>query len=309
MKRFSVVGALIVGAMTVASCGSGSTNGSATSPVGASSADPSQGGDGGAVSPARIVSLSPTHTEILFAIDAGERVVAVDAMSNHPPEAAGVLTALSGYEPNVESIVAYEPDLVVIGDDYIGLAEQLASVGIQSWTSPAPQTLEEVFGQIEDLGERVGRATEASQLAETMRTEIESVVQSSPELDQPLSYFHELDDSYFTVTSNTFVGSVYGLFGLRNIADAAEANSDYPQLSAEFIISQNPDLVFLADTKCCGVSPESVSARPGWNSLTAVVDSRVIALDDDVASRWGPRLVDFVRAIADAIERIVQSGS
>lgn len=289
--------ALGVFVSTVAvSCGSsGSPDPGATSPAVDSSVAAS------AEAPERIVSLSPTHTEILFAIGGGEKVVAVDDMSNHPPEAADVLTSLSGFEPNVESIVSYDPDLVVIGDDYNGLSEQLASVGIESWTSPAPQDIDDVLEQIEDLGARIGRSESAADLAATMRADIDSILAESPDLPEPLNFYHELDDSYFTVTSNTFIGSVYALFGLRNIADAAEDDSDYPQLSAEFIISQNPDLIFLADTKCCAVSPDTVAARPGWDSLNAVQNRQVIALDDDIASRWGPRIVDFIRSISRAV--------
>jgi iron complex transport system substrate-binding protein len=307
MKRlsssFSVVRAVVLGVAvsTIAvACSSGDSSPSSSAPTEASAPIEESTGV-----PERIVSLSPTHTEIIFEIGGAEQVVAVDAMSNHPPEAAAVLTALSGFEPNVESIVSYEPDLVVIGDDYNGLAEQLASVGIESWTSPAPQSLDEVLEQIEDLGDRIGRSEAAAELTASMRADIESIVESSPALSEPLTYYHELDDSYFSITSNTFIGSVYALFGLRNIADAAEANSDYPQLSAEFIISQNPDLVFLADTKCCAVTAESVSSRPGWDSLNAVQNQRVIALDDDVASRWGPRIVDFIRAISVAVADLV----
>lgn len=303
MKRFNKVRVLLVGAFAAAaavSCGTDSSE-VPVSGAGNSTAVESSSPDFATDGPGRIVSLSPTHTEIIFAIGAGPDVVAVDAMSNYPAEAQSVLTELSGYEPNVESIVAFEPDLVVIGDDYNGLAGQLEKVGIESWTSPAPQNLEEVLAQIEDLGTRVGRSNEASELADTMRAEIEEIVAGVSIPAEPVSFYHELDDTYFTVTSNTFVGYVYGLFGLRNIADAAEDQSDYPQLSAEFIISRNPDLIFLADTKCCAVTPESLSSRPGWESLQAVRSNRVIALDDDVASRWGPRIVDFVRAIADAV--------
>lgn len=310
MKHVSFIRALFVSAFVataVVSCGSDSAQDTSSTAVESSAVDTSVGEVDDSGSPERIVSLSPTHTEILFAIGAGEQVVAVDAMSNHPAEASAVVTSLSGYEPNVESIVSYEPDLVVIGDDYNGLAEQLASVGIDSWATPAPLNLDEVLAQIEDLGERVGRLDEATELATSMRASIDEVVASTATLDAPLSYYHELDDTYFTATSNTFVGSVYSLFGLRNIADAAEDQSDYPQLSAEFIISQNPDLIFLADTKCCAVSAESVAARPGWETLAAVQNGHVIALDDDIASRWGPRIVDFVRFIAEAISQLVQS--
>ncbi|MFM1751497.1 MAG: hypothetical protein RL119_459 [Actinomycetota bacterium] len=257
--------------------------------------------------PQRIMSLSPTHTEILFAIGANDQVVAVDSLSNYPAEAAAVLTELSAYEPNVEAISEFQPDLVVIGDDFTGLADQLSAIGIQSWVSPAPTSLEEVYAQIDDLGQRVGRAEESSTLIAEMRGAIDAAVAGAPELTEPATYYHELDDTYYSVTSNTFIGSLYGLFGLRNIADAAEDSSDYPQLSAEFIVSQNPTLIFAADTKCCGVTADSIALRPGWDALTAVVNGNVIELDDDVASRWGPRIVEYVEAIAAAIAGVLAS--
>lgn len=306
MKLTSPIRALIVGALvsSVAACGA-SDSGSAQ-PDATSGVDTSVDLSTPAVDrPERIVVLSPTHTEIIFALGGGDQVVAVDDQSNYPPEVQSLVTDLSGFEPNVESIVSYEPDLVVIGDDYNGLAAQLQSVGIESWVSPAPQSVEEVLVQIEDLGARIGRSDEASQLVETMRTQIDDIVAATGRSEVPLTYYHELDDSYFTVTSNTFIGSVYDLFGLRNIADAAEADSDYPQLSAEFILDRNPDLIFLADTKCCAMSPDVVAARPGWGVLKAVTMGHVVSLDDDVASRWGPRVVDFVRSIAEAISAVL----
>lgn len=249
----------------------------------------------------RIISLSPTHTEILFAIGAGDQVVAVDSMSNYPAESADVLTDLSSYEPNVEAISGYEPDLVVIGDDFSGLAGQLQAVGIDSWVMSAPTSLDEVYEQIKDLGAAVGHGDEAALLVESMSTEIDSIVAAAVAPAEPATYYYELDNTYFSLTGNTFVGSLFELFGLRNIADATEGDTDYPQLSAEFIVSQDPDLIFLADTKCCGANAEEVASRAGWGSLSAVVNGNIVALDDDIASRWGPRLVDLIGAIADGL--------
>ncbi len=256
-------------------------------------------------SPQRIMSLSPTHTEIMFALGADEQIVAVDSLSNYPSGAQAVLTELSAYEPNVEAISEFQPDLVVIGDDFTGLADQLATIGIASWTRSAPTSLEEVYEQIVDLGQVIGRSAEAADLVASMRSDIDAAVAAAPQLDEPLTYYHELDDMYYSVTSNTFTGSLYGLFGLRNIADAAEDSSDYPQLSAEFIVSQNPNLIFLADTKCCSVTAETVAERPGWDTLEAVVSGQVVELDDDVAQRWGPRIVEYVQAIAAAISKVL----
>ena len=248
----------------------------------------------------RIVSLSPTHTEILYAIGAGDQVVAVDSMSNFPADAA--ITDLSSYEPNVEAIAEFDPDLVVIGDDFTGLADQLAAIGVESWVSSAPVSLDEAYAQIVNLGTAVGRSEAASELADSMKADIEEIIAGAAQLPEGTSYFLELDDTLYSVTSNTFVGSIFDMFGLRNIADATEGDTDYPQLSAEFIVSQDPTLIFLADTKCCGASAETVAARPGWDVLSAVINGHVFGLDDDIASRWGPRLVDFVAAIADALK-------
>jgi iron complex transport system substrate-binding protein len=116
--------------------------------------------------------------------------------------------------------------------------------------------------------------------------------------------YHELDNTFYSVTSNTFIGQVYAQFGMVNIADEAQPGNDYPQLNAEYVVQQNPDLVFLADTKCCGESPETAAARPGWAAVAAVQNGSVIGLDDDIASRWGPRLVDFITAVSDAVAKV-----
>ena len=259
--------------------------------------------------PSRIVSLSPTHTEMLFALDAASQVIAVDSLSNYPPEAEAVRTDLSAYEPNVEAISAYEPDLVVIADDFTGLTEQLDAIGIPVWEGLAPATLDDVYAQIEDLGRTIGRVDEAAGVVGAMRSAVETILAQSPGLELGFNYYHELDDTNYSVTSNTFVGSLYSLFGLRNIADVSEGTSDYPQLSAEFIVSQDPDLVFLADTVCCGVTAESVAARPGWGDLSAVRNGLVFEMNDDLASRWGPRVVDYLWAISEALETAVSVAS
>lgn len=249
--------------------------------------------------PEAIVTLSPTATEMLFAIDAGDQVVATDDFSNHPSEAP--TTELSGLEPNVEAIAGYEPDLVVTADESGELAEALGALNIPVMAHPAATTLDDAYGQIEQLGTATGHKAEADALVEQMRTDIDKIAADMPETDAPLTYYHELDDTYYSVTSATFIGQVYGLLGLTNIADeAGEDAGGYPQLSEEFIIGANPDLIFLADTKCCDQTAATVADRPGWGKLTAVQQDAVVELDDDVASRWGPRIVDLVRNVADA---------
>ena len=251
--------------------------------------------------PTKIVSLAPTHTETLFAIGAGSQVIAVDEQSNYPAEAEKVKTDLSGYEPNVEAIAGYEPDLVIISDNTAGLASQLEALDIPVWTGSAADTLDEAYSQIQQLGTLTGNGDAASTLIATMQSEIDTILEGVPESEVPLTYYHELDSTYFSITSDTFLGQLYSLANLQNIADGAEADTNYPQLSSELIISSNPDLIFLADTKCCGESAATVAARDGWADIAAVKNGGVIEMDDDIASRWGPRIVDYMRAIVDAV--------
>jgi iron complex transport system substrate-binding protein len=253
--------------------------------------------------PGRIVSLSPTATEMLFAIGAGDQVVAVDDQSNYPADAP--TTGLSGYEPNAESIASYDPDLVVYANDLGDVAPALDRLGIPAVLEPAAENLREVYAQIRQLGLLTGHADGADALVSTMRSRIATITAATPRPAEPLTYYHELDDTYYSITSSTFIGRIYALLGLRNIADAADsAGSGYPQLSPEYIIEDDPDLIFLADTKCCGQSAGTVAKRPGWDRIAAVRHGDVIELDDDVASRWGPRIVDFLKAVADAVSDV-----
>lgn len=299
--RRVLIGSLVAITSVLAACGSDKTESSVSVETETQTANQVNGD-----APQRIVSLSPTHTEILYALGAGDQVVAVDSMSNYPAESASVLTDISAYEPNVEAISALEPDLVVIGDDFSGLAEQLSMIGIESWVSPAPMTLDEAYEQIIDLGKVVGHADEAQSLTQKMQDDISGIVDAVEISATPISYYHELDDTYYSVTGNTFIGSIYELFGMRNIADATEGDSDYPQLSAEFIVSQDPNVIFLADVNL-GVTAETVAARPGWSGLSAVVSGNIVAIDDDIASRWGPRLVEYVQAVADGVSQYIAS--
>ena len=256
--------------------------------------------------PQRIVSLSPTATEILFAIGAGGQVVAVDDQSNHPPEAP--VTDLSGFEPNVEAIAGYEPDLVVIANDIGDLVSSLGRLDIAVALQPAAEDLDGTYDQILQLGEMTGEAAGAEEVVEEMRREIDELLEEVPDWVRAPTYYHELDPTFFTVTSDTFIGQVYAMVGLQSIADEAEgAGSGYPQLSSEYIVSADPDFIFLADTKCCGESAETVAARPGWERIEAVRRGDVVELDDDVASRWGPRVVDLLKVVVTAVTQGAES--
>lgn len=252
--------------------------------------------------PKKIVSLTPTATEMLYAIGAGDQVTAVDDQSNFPAQAPK--TKLSGFKPNIEAITNYAPDLVVASDDIDGLVDALGKLRIPVVLTPAAKTFEDTYTQLGTLGAVTGHAEDADAVVAKMRTDIADIIAKTPKPVKQLTYFHELDNTLYTSTSTTFLGQVYAQFGLKNIADAADkAGTGYPQLSAEYLVEANPDLVFLADTKCCGQSAGTVAGRPGWDKVNAVTKGGVVALDDDIASRWGPRVVDLTRVVADAVTK------
>lgn len=253
--------------------------------------------------PEAIISLSATATEILFAIDAGSQVIAVDDQSNYPAEAP--ISGLSGFTPNLESIVALAPDLVVVSFDADGIVAALNAADVPVLVQYAATSLEDTYSQIQELGVATGMAANSEALVESMKTEISAAISELPTGSSGLTFYHELDDTLYSVTSATFIGAVYALAGLTNIADAATgAEGGYPQLSPEFIVAANPALVFLADTKCCGQTAETLAQRPGFAGLLAVTAGNVVELDDDIASRWGPRTVDFVKAVVEAVTKV-----
>ncbi|MFN3338375.1 MAG: ABC transporter substrate-binding protein [Dietzia sp.] len=249
--------------------------------------------------PRAIISLSPTTTEMLYAVGAGDRVVAVDERSDFPEDAP--VTDLSGYTPNLEAILGYQPDLVVATDDTGDIVSGLERSGVEVLLLPAARTLDDTYSQLEQVGAATGTIGEAAELVSRMRAEIDEIVASVPERETPLTYFHELDDTLYTVTDDTYIGEVYSLLGMTSIATGDDA---YPQLSEELILEADPDLVMLADGQCCGITPEVVAERPGWSELSAVRQDRVFVVDEDLASRWGPRVVDFMREVAGIVSTL-----
>ena len=271
-------------------CGAGDDDEAATN-------DSATGGD-----PQSIVSLTPTTTEMLFAVGAGEQVVAVDERSDFPEDAP--VTELSGYTPNLEAILGYGPDLVVLSDDNDDVVAGLERSGVEVLVLPAAATLDDTYSQLEQVGAATGHVGEAAELVARMQVDIEEIVASVPQRETPLTYFHELDDTYYTVTDDTYIGEIYSMLGLASIATGSDP---YPQLSEELILEADPDVVLLADGQCCGVTAETVAQRPGWDQMTAVREGHVYVVDEDLASRWGPRVVDFMREVAAIVTAIPAS--
>ncbi|MDP6481708.1 MAG: ABC transporter substrate-binding protein [Acidimicrobiales bacterium] len=294
MRVLALLGVLVIAS---AACGTDSGGGDpALSGIATTTAAPTTTTvpDG----PSAIISLSPTATEILFAIGAGDQVVAVDNMSNYPADAP--VSGLSGFTPNVEAIAGYEPDLVVISYDPGDLVEGLEALEIPTVMQWAANSIDDTYSQITELGQLTGHAAEAEAVNASIRDGLAAV--AGDPVGSEMTYFHEIDNTLYSATSTTFVGQLYALLGLENIADPAdEAGFGWPQLSAEFILESDPDIIFLADAAWVE-SAETVAARPGWDVLKAVKNGHVVPVDQDTSGRWGPRVVDFIESVKAAIE-------
>jgi iron complex transport system substrate-binding protein len=257
--------------------------------------------------PNRIVSLDPTATEDLYAIGAGPQVVAVDQDSDFPP---GVpVTSLSGLTPNIEAIAKYNPSLVVASQDSGGLVSGLGKLGVPVLIEPAVSTLSAAYQQIEQLGRATGHYNQSTEVVQNMQEVITDTVRQVGGKYKGMTYYWELsNDPYYSATSATFIGHVLDMFGLKNIADAASKPADggYPELSEEYIVTAKPQLIFLADNMPAdgGQTPAIVARRPGWAGIPAVADHAIFGLNDDIASRWGPRLPSLVNEIANALASV-----
>jgi iron complex transport system substrate-binding protein len=253
--------------------------------------------------PDAIVSLSPTATEMLYAIGAGKQVKAVDSLSDYPSGAP--VTKLSAYQPNAEAVAGFKPDLVIISNDLNGITAKLKALSIPVLDLPAAANVAGVYTEFTELGDATGHAAQARTEDAKLRADISAILAAEPKHSPQLTYYYELGaNPYYSVTDSTFVGSMLSMLGMKSIADVATgaaAAGGYPELSPEFILKANPDYILLSDTGSNGGQDASaVAARPGWSQLTAVKDGHIIALNADVASRWGPRVVQLLEAVAAA---------
>ena len=255
--------------------------------------------------PTKIVSLSPSATEIFYAVGAGSPILAVDSLSNYPANTP--ISQISAFEPSVEAILAKKPDLVVISVDSTKapqIRDALMKFDIPVLMEKAPATLKDVYTENTLLARVTDRQAGAVKLNAAMARSIKNILTKAKKSTK-IRIYHELDDTYYSVTSNTFIGKVYKDFGAINIADAASGadSSGYPQLSAEYLVKSDPQVIFLADAQY-GVTSDAVSKRAGWSQISAVKNSKIVELPADIPSRWGPRLVNFYTLIDNSFAKV-----
>ena len=144
---------------------------------------------------------------------------------------------------------------------------------------------------------------EADEVVADVKDRIAEAVDSVSDEVAGMRVYHELDPTFYSAASSTFIGSIYAMFGLVNIADdAPDLSGGYPQLSAEYVVGKAPDLIVLADTICCAQTAETVAQQPAFDTVPAVKEGRILEANDDIASRWGPRIADFAESVAETLK-------
>ena len=246
-------------------------------------------------SPKRIISLSPSITEILFEIGSGNQVIAVDNLSNYPNETP--ITDISAYDPNVEAISLLNPDLVILSYNIKNLKAALKKIGIETIYLPAPLNFEDILDQIDYLGLQTGNEDKAKKLISKMKNRMKTL-QKLRENEKATKIYHEIDPNYYSPSKFSFIGDIYQKLNYKNVANKADiSNLGYPKLSPELIISENPDLIVLPgkDNKYV----EKVKLRPGWSYIEAVKKNNFLLTNNDIASRWGPRILNFASILVE----------
>jgi iron complex transport system substrate-binding protein len=248
----------------------------------------------------RVVSLAPSNTEILFALGAGDKVVGRDEVSDYPAEALALPTVGGWSGFSAEAIVALKPDLVLAAEiNTPELVAELESLGLTVYYLSNPKTLEELYVNIEIVATLTGR--DATKLTDSLKARVAAVDEKIAPLSYAPSVFYEVDatdpSKPYSIGPGTFINLLITRAGGMNAVELAGITDPYPQISLEQLVIAPPDIIILGDSMW-GTTAESVAARPGWDTLKAVVDGKVFAFDDNLVSRPGPRLIDGLEALA-----------
>ncbi|UCE90787.1 MAG: ABC transporter substrate-binding protein [Methanobacteriota archaeon] len=245
--------------------------------------------------PDRIVSIAPTPTELLFAVGAGDLVVGVDTYSDYPAEVAE-LPKVGDMPILVEAIVALEPDLIVCGD-FLPLEqlELLQDQGIP-YVVLATRTLDEVVKDVRLVGILTGHVDEANTLADSLEDRIETVRAKAlaDEVVKPRVYLEYYP--YFTFGPGSFGNDLIRSAGGINVAE--NTSSEYPMISTEYLLAEDPEMIVYTVGYMCSTTAEDFALRPGWENMTAVVEDNIYSMDDNLVSRYGPRVVDGLEELA-----------
>lgn len=251
----------------------------------------------------RVVSMSGSHTDMLFAMGAGDLVVAVALENNSVAEAAPLEDLALELQTSLlgELAAAYDPTLVIVGTDEPGALAAIGASALPLYAGEPAATLAEIYRQITDLGDLVDRTADAAALVERMQADVAEIIADlGPLVDAGLTFFHEVDPTLVTFDDSSFLVGLLAELGLTNVFTTS-GDVGFPQMTADEVIAADPDVITLGDVDCCNVTIDLLRARSGWDQITAVQNGSVAPLTTAQFSEWGPGVVDVLRLVAAAM--------
>ncbi|MDS9472319.1 ABC transporter substrate-binding protein [Sporosarcina pasteurii] len=252
--------------------------------------------------PEKIVSMMPSNTEILFALDLADEIVGVSDFDDYPAEAAEK-ERIGGQEFNVEAIIALDPDIVFGHESAFGLSEegyqQISDAGIPVFVVKNAADFDETYKTIETIGLLTDKQEEAEQIISTMKEKVEEVLTKLENVEEEKTVFVETSPApeIYTPGQNTFMQEMLDMVGAKNIADDQEG---WFVMEPEELVDRNPDVIIVM-YDYIDTAVEDVYARDGFDTITAIKEEQVIQVDENITSRTGPRLAEGLEAIAKAI--------
>jgi len=242
----------------------------------------------------RIVSLSTTHTQVIQVLGAERLLVAVDSFSTTEMS----VEKIDAFTVKAEDLVKLNPDLVIVAFDFNGIIEGLESLEIKYVLLPPARNFQEVYSQIEEIGNLTNKVDESLDLVSSMKSDVEEIIDNFTQ--DNIKVFHEIGFTYgiYTINENSFIGQIYNLLGIENIANLKEDpfGSGYPEFSEEEVIISNPNLIVVGHSDYLN---KDLSTRTGWEEITAVQSGNIYFLDENLANNWGVSTVDLLNTLSE----------
>ncbi|MCR4790421.1 MAG: cobalamin-binding protein [Treponemataceae bacterium] len=248
--------------------------------------------------PKRIVSLTPSGTEILFAIGCGDRIVARTDFCNFPEETKSIpsVGGFDGKSLSIESLLSHDPDFVYMTsgmhDHLIPLLKQFK---IKYYLSSA-KTVDDILVEINEIGKITGNSRQAYHLVKVLKDQLAELTGTKNASGQKV-YCEFFYSPYISCGSESYINDILKICGAENIF--SDIKSNYPQVSEEMILSRNPDLIIVPDYSQEDL--EAIYKRKAWNNISAVKNKRVYAVSGDIFSRPGPRFLDAIKLVQELL--------
>ena len=242
----------------------------------------------------RVVSLSTTHTEVIQVLGGENLLVGVDTFS----ETDLPVEKIDAFTVTAEELVKLNPDLVIVAFDFNGIVEGLESLEINYTLLPPAKNFEDVYSQIEEIGKLIDKEDESLDLITSMKNDVGEIIENFSK--ENITVFHEIGFTYgiYTVNENSFIGEIYNLLGVENVANLKEDpfGSGYPEFSEEEVINSNPNLIVVGHSDYLN---KDLSTRAGWEEIRAVKNENVYFLNENLANNWGASTVDLINTLSE----------